>query len=67
MVRGKPPSDSVEQIIRRYVEGNKEIEIRTSAAEVNDIIEKYGEENFNKHLLEKYPKGSFRRTELYTT
>ena len=67
MVRGKPPSDSVEQIIRRYVEGNKETEIRTSAAEVNDIIEKYGEENFNKHLLEKYPKGSFRRTERYTS
>ena len=67
MVRGKPPSESVEQIIRRYVQENKEIEIRTTADEVNELIKKYGEKNFNKHLLEKYPKGSFRRTELYTT
>ena len=45
---------------------NKEIEIRTTAEEINDLIKKYGK-NFDKYLLEKYPKGSFRRTELYTT
>ena len=70
VVRGEPPkpTDAADRIIRRYCQDCKEIDIRVSTKEINDLIKKHGAKKFDKYLLEKYPIPSpFRRTKREST